>query len=251
MDVSCLQVLYLNWKLNKWDEENDTILEKFFEKLISNPTVNVRDTFRKHFRNQFPDWESGIDPYESYRLINNKPLNHLLEGANLLHYACLIKDKLTIQKLLLRDTDLIHTQCSCYFRIDRFNTSKRNENSYYKFEWPESEDGGFSFSSLSLKLNIQRVSNVTPLHIAARTSDEGTCMLLIAHNAHCGAEDANGLSPLKHFIQAEDGWDIVELSERKINLNFKDIKGLKKILSYVPPIPRHLPQSTIMLHKKT
>lgn len=262
-DVSCLHILYLNWKLNEWDEEGDTILEGLFEKLIDNPTVNVRDTFTEHYRNRFPDWESemdpyGMDPFESCRLIRNKPLNHLLEGANLLHYACLIRDKLTIRKLLLRDPDLIHTQCTSYtgknlisFENDGFKISKKNENTYCKLEYPEDpDDYCICTSPSSLKINIQQVSQVTPLHIAARTADEGVCGLLIGQNAHCGAEDTNGLSPLKYFIQADYGWGLVELSERKINLNLKDIKGLKKILSYTPPIPRHLPQPTLMLHKK-
>ncbi|MBA3238104.1 MAG: DNA/RNA non-specific endonuclease [Parachlamydiaceae bacterium] len=260
-DVSCLHVLYLNWKLNEWDEKNDTILEELFEKLIVNPTVNIRDTFTEHYRTRFSDWESEMEPYgplESYRLNKHKPLNHLLEGANLLHYACLIRDKLTIQKLILRDSDLIHTQCSSYigknlisFEIDSFKISQKKEISYCKLEWPEEseDDCIFSFSP-SLKIIIQRVSNVTPLHIAARTADEGTCGLLIGHNAYCGAQDTNGLTPLNYFIEVDDGWGMVELSERKINLEFKDIKGLKKILSYIPPLPRHLPQPTIMLHKK-
>lgn len=256
-DVSCLHIFYLNWKLNEWKEEEDTILEELFEKLIENPTVNIRDTFTEHYRNRFSDWESEMDPYKfNCRLVKNKPLNHLLEGTNLLHYACLIRDKLTIRKLLLRDPDLIHTQCTSYigknlitFENDDYKISQKSGNTYCKLEYPEVYDYCECTDPSSLRINIHRVAQVTPLHIAARTADEGTCGLLIGHNAYCGAEDTNGLSPLKYFLEANEGWNLVDLDDRLANFKFSDIKGLKKILAYTPPIPRHLPQPSIMLHK--
>lgn len=87
----------------------DICLEQFFNRIIEDPRTNLRATFSEEYTDRAPDWDSKRG---SLDLDFHDTLRNLLEDANLLHYASSIGDIITVNKLLDRDPDLIHSQCS-------------------------------------------------------------------------------------------------------------------------------------------
>ena len=105
--ATCFQILYFYLKLKKWDPEKEWILEQLFDRLLQDPKVDLRATFTEEHTQKAPDWDFGRDGGYDFEISQR----NLYEDANLLHYATLIGDTVTIDKLLSRDPDLIHSQC--------------------------------------------------------------------------------------------------------------------------------------------
>lgn len=107
-NVSCLHIIYIFWKSNKWNAEKELLLENLFDRILQDPGIDVRQVFSQEYSDRKPDWDST----RSFDFDYHVSLRNLLEEANLLHYASLIGDTVTVDKLLSRDPDLIHSECS-------------------------------------------------------------------------------------------------------------------------------------------
>lgn len=236
LEINFLVALYAFWKLGTWPEEKEQVLESLFDRLLADLRVDLRAAFSEEYSNREV-------PRDNFCEFDNST-GDLLEQANILHYASLFNDTLSINKLLLRDPDLIRSFCHVVSGKNMLTSLYADPQAITQRVLDKNSPGILAFVGSrrkeSIVFNVERKVRVTCLHIAAKTLGSSLPNFLIGSGAYRGAVDSSNQSPLKYL---ENELDYLE--GKKI----LKLRGLKKLLKYVPTLPLQLPQAHLLIHK--
>lgn len=264
-NVTCLHILYLFWKLNRWSEEQDHYLEETFDRMINDPRVDLRAIFSEEYSSRDPDWDSARHGDDSRFHVS---LRNLIEDATLLHYAAMLGDAQTIDKLLVRDPGLIHLPCFTVEGKNLLGVSKAS----HKPRMTEDPGKGILYPAVKTRalgiiaicgsgvkdphvFSVTRYGRITALHLAARELKSEACLYLVGRDAYRGAEaeeEGARSTPLDFLKRAYKGW--IDAGGYGVNWEKFDFiaphkfKKLQSLLKFLPQIPKSLPQPYLWRH---
>lgn len=264
-NVTCLHILYLFWKLGRWNHEQDDYLEKTFDRMINDPRMDLRATFSEEYNNCGPDWDFCGPERDAFdtNFADNISRRSLVEDATLLHYAAMSGDAQTIDKLLVRDPELIHLHCFTVSSKNLIEASHANEPIYPLIERPR--ELGVVDDTITGCLGhptVVRQGRITALHLAAKAAKGDACLYLVGRGAYRGAEDEGCIlpedllpphsTPLDYLERAYKGWiseDGIGIGNKKFNfISLRKFKKLQSLLKFIPQIPKSLPQPYLWRH---
>lgn len=252
---SLLHVVYLYWKgpnVNL-DAGAEMRLGHMMDKILNDPRTDFNAKFSEQ---SLCDCEHFID------LINYRTLQatdgYLIEGMTIAHYALVLGDLETLNKVLDKAPHLVDTTCSImrgkglfskeeyvqpipelsngsefgdHGNLDRIKYLHDNEEISGVVGWGATDRASYLRSTHSV---IIRTTNVSLLHLGARLGDESICGYLRGKGSNFAALDSFKRTPLNYFgISFTEGLISNQSSVKKMITLLKSVPRIHQ--PYLPP----------------
>lgn len=229
--ASCIHVMYAFWKLHQWNDTQEKILKLTFQRMLDHPLVNISETFSESISDKADlPGDANLYPYRTL---------FLLQNANLLHFASALGDFETLNKILIKNKSLIHSECSLVNgRITsdlivngRVTTSNPRGLIMKVYELGENQSGLFAHSFVpheNRPFDVLRSVRMTALHIAAIRVQVACCSSLLGWGAFRGSVNSMHQNPV----------DCLDIQIRSRNIrSISESHELLELLRFVPQLP--------------
>jgi len=261
-NIACFQVLYLVWKQPEttWDDEFDEKFCTIFNKVLTDRRIDLT--------HQFSEFEKVSD-----YIGTDIKLDGTLELMTIAHQCVLANDYITLTRLVKMEPSLHKLMCCLTIGKDLLSDDegrRRSHANYYKIlsgskeclSVEDLEKNGLLSGRLEIVKKdskgrdctvgkIDRTSQVSLLHLAARLGFEGVIGCLIKHPYQLAVLDSDNKTPQDCLRLSFNQKIISNVSESKKMLRALEPKSFSPKSKVYPKVDQIVKREGYYLHYNT